>query len=92
MLNCDLCDYYSELPAREDGRTLAQCAFSGVTFTEDVRRLDIEYPCSGLSYETYLSRKEAAQADRTDTGDDWRYVYRKPHLAAYTERLQKRCL
>jgi len=57
MLNCEYCDYFKtlHLAADSDKKTSA-CEFTGFIFTRDVNDLDIEPPCSNISYQSYLEK------------------------------------
>lgn len=57
MLNCEYCDYYKMLHHPSDStKKTAACEFTNFIFTRDVNDLDIEPPCSNMSYQAYLDR------------------------------------
>lgn len=83
MLNCNLCDYYREVQndGKADHGKASFCEFSGFVFNKDLQDLDIEYPCSDISYEQYLSRSDKKQhTHKVERIEDWRFVYAKAHI------------
>lgn len=57
MLQCDSCVYFkffNDTKGRPDEK-IAVCEFTGSIFMNDVKNLDIEYPCQDLSYFDYLN-------------------------------------
>lgn len=62
MLNCKLCDYYHSLSGEDISvPDLAICDFADLLFLSDVENMDIEYPCSKLSFEAYLQEKPSVK-------------------------------
>lgn len=51
MLNCSLCDYYSQ----EKGKKV--CLFSDHLFVKSPSDMK-HYPCEDMSYQDYLSKQE----------------------------------
>lgn len=56
MLNCEYCDYFKSLHLADNDKKTSACEFTGFIFTKDVNDLDIEPPCSNMSYQSYLDR------------------------------------
>lgn len=64
MLNCKLCDYYHSLAGENVSvPDLAICEFTDLLFLTDVEKLDIEYPCRRMSFNSYLQKKPSVQID-----------------------------
>lgn len=64
MLNCKLCDYYHSLAGENiSAPDLAICEFTDLLFLSDVENLDMEYPCSKMSFEAYLRKKPSVTID-----------------------------
>ena len=56
MLSCKYCDYYEEMKkSAEQGSEVSVCHFTDHLFRKDVEALDMEYPCSDMSYQDYLN-------------------------------------
>lgn len=56
MLNCNLCDYYSNKKGAK------KCDFSGFHFVKNP--VDMEkYPCANISYEEFLAQQESSDAE-----------------------------
>lgn len=83
MLNCESCDYYKKLGCQ--GKC-GMCQFTGVIFSKDPEEMEMEYPCAGVSYATYLGRRqEACRAEEMD-GENWKYAYASTHVRTANER------
>ena len=60
MLQCEFCAYYKVLQSSEDrpNQNTAFCEFAGLIFMNDVKNIDLEYPCQNVSYSDYLNRSK----------------------------------
>lgn len=66
MLNCEYCDYFKMLhhSLETKDKKASACEFTGFVFTRDVSEMDIEPPCSTMSYQTYLERCQNSKNEK----------------------------
>lgn len=63
MLQCEYCDYHKTLPesSESNGKVKSVCKFTEFIFAGDITELNIEHPCSDVSYQTYIKKEEKAK-------------------------------
>lgn len=90
MLQCEYCDYYREVRKSSGamGKTESLCEFTGFVFTRDVNELNIEHPCSLVSYRTYLERNKKAEVVTPLNKENWRITYQKYHVKPAAKRVK----
>ena len=75
MLNCEYCDYFKTLHLSSEGdKKTSACEFTGFVFTRDVNDLDIEPPCSNVSYQSYLERQKSKGSKTHENGILYNYI------------------
>lgn len=57
MLNCEYCDYYKNAKGLQ-GRAHCFCQLTDHIFRLGDMNSDMDYPCSNISYQDYLARKQ----------------------------------
>ncbi len=65
-MNCQYCDYYNELKNKAGDRNAYVCQFTNYIFAADADAMDIEYPCTNVSFQDYVkanSQKIVAKKD-----------------------------
>jgi hypothetical protein len=73
MLNCEYCNYYTEEKAKMESE--GSCIFCGYQFQAGDFINDMEYPCSNISYQEYLNKKEVLKPYTVISNENWKIQY-----------------
>ncbi len=80
MENCEYCNYFLGEKKGSDGLfKKALCTFTNTLLYMNADKINAEYPCRNVSYQSYLERKQKQESIPVQKVNDIKFVYNKAH-------------